>query len=125
MRTHLFTFILAALPLPLAAQVSEISMEAGGMHAGSGSMAHASSAKGDCASARSVRLEEPGDSESDSSTRSAATGSSGARMQVSDEVGEKSDAGSTAGSSATGKSMAVPVKSRSTRWQSLVPGAIK
>lgn len=125
MRTHLIIFILAALPLAMAAHANEISLDAGGMHRGSSSAANAPSAQGDCASARSVPLQEHGDSKSNGTGRSAATGSVGTRLQVSDGAGEESAAGSAAGSSTTGKPMTVPVKSRTTRWQSLVPGAIK
>ena len=125
MKTHLFTFILAALPLAMTAQANEISMDASGMYAGSSSAAHTSSASSDCASARSLSAQDRDATDSNSNAGSASTGTAGPQMRVSDNAGEESGAVTATGSSAPGKSLVVPVKSRGTRWQSLVPGAIK
>ncbi|MEZ5461096.1 hypothetical protein [Dokdonella sp.] len=115
MRTRFITFILASLPLAFTAQAGEISMDSG---------AYGSGARGDCASARSLHSEDRDAADNNTDVRYSGTASGSARLKVSDEADEASESES-AGSSATGKSMSVPVKSRSTRWQSLVPGAIK
>lgn len=123
MRTHVFTFILAALPLAMTAQAGEISMDAGAMPAGAS--AYTSSARGDCASARSLHADAVESTSGNGQGRHASGASGNSRMRVSDQVAEESSQETASGSSAAGTSLAVPVKSRSTRWQSLVPGAIK
>lgn len=123
MKTHLFALILATVPLALTAQAREISIDAGDMHPGSGAAAYTSDAGSDCASARSITSQDA--TSRDNHARSGSAGSPGTRMRVSDETAGESGVDSTRGSSAPGKSQAVPVKPRSTRWQSLVPGAIK
>ena len=125
MKTRMFTFLLAALSLALTAQASESLLDAGGMHSGSDSVAQTSGSRNDCASQRSVSAEDRNAADGQGSSGAASTGTPSAHMRVSDDAGEESVAETTSGSSAPGKSLAVPVKSRSTRWQSLVPGAIK
>lgn len=124
MKTRILTFLFATLPLALTAQATDISMDAGGMYGRSGSASHASGGNGDCASVRSLQEVEAAAANSDKQPRSSEVGSSAARRQVSDRSGQEAGAESATGGAA-GASIAVPVKSRSTRWQSLVPGAIK
>lgn len=118
MKTRVFIFILATMCFALTAQAMEISMDSGGIPSGS-------SASGDCATAQSLNLDESDVAAANREARHASAGANSSRMHVSDEAEGESGAETRTGSSAAGKSLAVPVKSRSTRWQSLVPGAIK
>lgn len=116
MKMRVFTFLLAALPLALTAHAGDISMDAG---------AYTSNPRADCASARSLHADAGDSAAGNSDAGHVSAGSNSSRIQVSDDAAAESGADSTTGSSATSSPLAVPVKSRSARWQSLVPGAIK
>jgi hypothetical protein len=105
-----------------AAQAGEISMENIGTQSGGGSSGSESYARADCASApKSLADDKAGHA---SRPTSATSGAASVDRIAADDVGESEDDATSAGGNAT-RPIGVPIKTRSNRWQSLVPGAIK
>lgn len=123
MSTPRFTSCLsvaAAMLFAASVQAGEISMDAGGYAANSAARASDNGEYRDCNSApKSIGVDRDGPSAGRVASAAVAD-----RLD-SDNNDAGTDDTASSGSSPANASISVPIKARSNRWQSLVPGAIK
>lgn len=113
----------AALLFATAVQAGDISMDAGGMYANSGARNADNGANRDCAAASTSLAD--GGQDTSSTDRQRSTGATISDRLATDNGDASADATGSSGSGAADSPIAAPIKARSNRWQSLVPGAIK
>ena len=117
-------YILAMLLFAGAAHAGGYSMDAGGTVVDAGSSASASTGNRDCA-ASTPSVTDSGNSHSGVHDSARSSAPSVASVTVVDDSGSASGGSAQGGGGATSDSISAPIKTRSSRWQSLVPGAIK
>ena len=124
MTTRKFTIGLIAAAAMLFAATShagDISLEISGLSSDSGSDSYASTTDQDCDNPRPVVADTSITRSTASSTRTGA----GGPTQAEGVTAPAASATASSGGGTTAESIGAPLKARSSRWQSLVPGAIK